>query len=65
MVLLQQIVPSKVGSISAYEVGVKDLGLWLSVMLPAGQPYLNARQNALQSFMHKGVCSAYNETQCK
>lgn len=45
--------------------GVKDVGLWLNVMLPARQPSVGNRQTGSQGSLRKGVCFALNESQCK
>lgn len=45
--------------------GVKDVGLWLTVMLPTRQPGSGNRQNTAQTTPRKGVCFAYNDGQCK
>lgn len=45
--------------------GVKDVGLWLNVMLPTRQQTSGNRQTVNQVGMRMGVYFAYNESQCK
>ncbi|OCT70393.1 hypothetical protein XELAEV_18037311mg [Xenopus laevis] len=45
--------------------GMKDVGLWVSLMLPQRSAFSMQRQNQTSQLHKKGFCWAYNENQCK